>query len=149
MCGLAKKRIRVSKGTKGSQNHEIFGGKAQILRVPQSGEVWQFRMWIADEKKYLRRSLKTKDFETAVKRGKELYLQTFSDVKSGRKLFGMTLKELSDAYIKWREEDVALGNITKGRVATIKSQMKHFVDYKGHQTKLAELDRNSCYEYEL
>jgi hypothetical protein len=47
----AKKRIRISKGTKSSQNHEIFGGKAQILRVPQSGEVWQFRMWIAEEKK--------------------------------------------------------------------------------------------------
>ena len=98
---LRKKRIRVNKGTKISQNHDIFGGKGQILRVPQSGEVWQFRMWIADEKKYLRRSLKTKDFETAVKRAEEMYLQTFSDVKSGRKLFGITLKELSDAYIKW------------------------------------------------
>ena len=60
MCGLAKKRIRVSKGTKGSQNHDIFGGKAQILRVPQSGDVWQFRMWIAAEKKYLRKSLQSR-----------------------------------------------------------------------------------------
>ena len=51
MTWLAKKRIRISKGTMSSQNHEIFGGKAQILRVPQSGEVWQFRMWIAEEKK--------------------------------------------------------------------------------------------------
>jgi len=106
-------------------------------------------MWIADEKKYLRRSLKTKNFETAVKRAEEMYLQTFSDVKSGRKLFGITLKELVDAYLKWREEDVALGNITKGRAVSIKSQMKHFLNYKGHQTKLTELDRNSCYEYEL
>jgi hypothetical protein len=49
VCFLAKKRIRVSKGTKGSQNHDIFGGKAQILRVSQSGQVWQFRMWIGNE----------------------------------------------------------------------------------------------------
>ena len=70
-------------------------------------------------------------------------------MKSGRKLFGITLHELTDAYLKWREEDVALGNITKGRLVTISSQMKHHLAYKGHQTKVAELDRNSCYEYEV
>ena len=144
-----KKRIRENAGGFQHSNHEILGGKAKIFRVPNSGDVYQFQMWIPEEKKTLRKSLKTKDFETALKRGEELYLQTFSDVKSGRKLFGITLKELSDAYIKWREEDVALGNITKGRVGTIKSQTKHFLDYKGYQTKLSELDRNSCYEYEL
>jgi integrase len=144
-----KKRIRENVDGFQHSNHEILGGKAKIFRVPNSGDVYQFQMWIPEEKKTLRRSLKTKDLETAVKRGEEFYLQTFSDVRSGRKLFGITLKELSDAYVKWREEDVALGNITKGRVVTIKSQMKHFLDYKGHQTKLAELDRNSCYEYEL
>lgn len=141
--------MRVNAGGFQHSNHEILGGKAKVFRVPNSGDVYQFQMWISEEKKTLRKSLKTKDFETAVKRGEELYLQTFSDVKSGRKLFGITLEELSDAYIKWREEDVALGNITQGRVVTIKSQMKHFLDYKGHQTKLSELDRNSCYEYEL
>ena len=144
-----KKRIRQNAGGFQHSNHEILGGKAKVFRVPNSGDVYQFQMRIPEEKKTLRKSLKTKDFETAVKRGEELYLQTSSDVKTGRKLFGITLKELSDAYIKWREEDVALGNITKGRVGTIKAQMKHFLDYKGHQTKLAELDRNSCYEYEL
>jgi integrase len=144
-----KKRIHENVDGFQHSNHEILGGKAKIFRVPNSGDVYQFQMWIPEEKKTLRRSLKTKDLETAVKRGEEFYLQTFSDVRSGRKLFGITLKELSDAYVKWREEDVALGNITKGRVVTIKSQMKHFLDYKGHQTKLAELDRNSCYEYEL
>ena len=59
----------------------------------------------------------------------------------------MTLNELSDAYIKWRQEDVVLGNITKGRVIVIKSHLKNFFSYKGHQTRLAELDSNSCFEY--
>ena len=108
-----KKRIRQNAGGFQHSNHEILGGKAKVFRVPNSGDVYQFQMWIPEEKKSLRKSLKTKDFETALKRGEELYLQTFSHVKSGRKLFGITLKELSDAYIKWREEDVALGNITK------------------------------------
>ena len=130
-------------------NHEVLGGKAKIFRVPASGDVWQFSTWIREEKKYLRRTLKTRDLETAIQRGEDLYLQTFSDVKSGRKIFGITLNDLADAYIKWRQEDVVLGNITKGTVVVIKSHLKHLLSYKGHQTRLAELDRNSCYEYEL
>jgi integrase len=144
-----KKRVRVSAGGFQHSNHEILGGKGKVFRVPNSGDVYQFQMWIPEEKKYLRKSLKTKDLETAMQRGEDLYLQTFSDVKSGRKLFGITLQELSDAYLKWREEDVALGNITKGRLGTMSSQMKHLLAYKGHQTKVSELDRNSCYEYEV
>ena len=59
-------------------NHEILGGKAKVFRVPPSGDVYQFQMWIPEGKKTLRKSLKTKEFDTAVKRGEELYLQTFS-----------------------------------------------------------------------
>ena len=115
MCGLAKKRIRVSKGTKGSQNHDIFGGKAQILRVPQSGEVWQFRMWIGEEKKYLRKSLQTRDFEAATDRAEKLYLETMANVSSGKKLFGLSHQELTDLYTDWREEGFGT-RITKGRL---------------------------------
>ena len=71
-----KKRIRENAGGFQHSNHEILGGKAKIFRVPNSGDVYQFQMWIPEEKKSFRRSLKTKDLETAVKRGEELYLQT-------------------------------------------------------------------------
>ncbi|MFP6890269.1 MAG: site-specific integrase, partial [Nitrospinota bacterium] len=144
---MAKKRIRVSKGTKGSQNHEIFGGKAQILRVPQSGAVWQFRMWIAVEKKYLRKSLQTRDFEVATERADKLCLETMANVSSGKKLFGLSLQELADLYTVWRERDVGT-RITKGRLVTIKSQMKHILAYKGAGLKIGELERNSFYDYE-
>ena len=147
MTWLAKKRIRISKGTKSSQNHEIFGGKAQILRVPQSGEVWQFRMWIAEEKKYLRKSLQTRDFDASVKRAEKLYLETMANVSSGKKLFGLSLQELTDLYTEWRKGDVGK-RITKGRLTTIKSQMKHILAYKGAGLKIAELERNSFYDYE-
>ena len=48
-----------------TEYHDILGDKVKILRVKQSGGVWQFRMWIADEGKYLRKQLKTRDFEAA------------------------------------------------------------------------------------
>ncbi|MAI50029.1 MAG: integrase [Rhodospirillaceae bacterium] len=144
-----KKRIRKNEGGFQHSNHEILGGKSKVFRVPNSGDVWQFQMWIPEEKKYLRKSLRTKDLETAKSRAEELYLQTYSDVSSGRKIFGMTLQGLVDEYLKWREDDVSLGNITKGRHGTMQSQLKHLVSMKGGVTKIGELDRNSCYEYEV
>ena len=60
------KRVRKKTGSFTSEEHDILDGKAQISRVAErSGDVWQFRMWVAEEKKYIRRSLKTRDFVTA------------------------------------------------------------------------------------
>ena len=44
-------------------NHQILGGKAKTFRVPKSGDVYQFQMWLVEEKKYLRKTLKTKDLD--------------------------------------------------------------------------------------
>ena len=38
----------------------IYGGKAEIVRTQQSGGYWHFRMWISEESKYVRKTLKTK-----------------------------------------------------------------------------------------
>ena len=57
------------------ETHEILGGKALIFRVKASGDIWQFRMWIAEEKKYLRKTLQTTDTDTAIKRAETKYLE--------------------------------------------------------------------------
>ena len=142
---MRKKRETVSSFA--LNEHDVLGGKAKILTTKASGGVWQVRIWISEEKKYLRKSLKTRDFETAIERAEEFYLQTYSDVKSGKKLFGISVEELVDLYKKWRSEDVKVGNITSGRLVTISSQLKHFSKYKGLGTKISELDRMSCYDY--
>ena len=72
------RKARKSKGNTSKDIHEILGGKAQIFRVAQSGDVWQFKMWITAEQKYLRKSLRTKDFDTALIRAEAKYLQTYS-----------------------------------------------------------------------
>lgn len=126
---------------------DVFGGKARIYRTPASGDVWQFRMWIAEEKKYVRQSLKTRDRETAVERAEQKYLELYSNVKAGKKLFGITLDELVTLYLAWRQSDVDGEYITAGRLSTIRTQLKHFTGYKGKKTRLAELGRSSLYDY--
>ena len=129
------------------ETHEILGGKALIFRVKASGDIWQFRMWIAEEKKYLRKTLQTTDTDTAIKRAETKYLEIYSDVKTGKKIFGITLRELIFAYIAWRSKDVDGGKITAGRLLTIQSQLRNLVRYKSKETKISGLDRSSLYDY--
>jgi integrase len=126
---------------------EVMGGRAKVIRTRQSGEVWQLRMWVSGEGKYLRESLKTTNLETAISRAETRYLQIYSDIKTGRKIFGITLGELVKAYISKRQEDVIAGLITKERVGTIHAHLKHLLSYKGANTKVGHLDRNSMFDY--
>ena len=105
-------------------------------------------MWLPSEKKYLRKTLKTRDLETALTRGKELYLQTYADIQTGKKMFGMTLQELVDNFLEYRNKDVETKRIVKSRWVTIRSQCRHVLAYKSPNLKIAELDRDSFFNYE-
>ena len=137
----------MTKTAQTTQHHDVLGGKATIYRATASGEVWQFRCWVAAEKKYVRKTLNTRDLSTALKRAEDMYLGIHSDLASGKRLFGITLGQLIDDYLKWRAEDVKGGAITAGRLITMTSQLKHLRDYKGKDTKLRELDAHSVYDY--
>jgi len=129
--------------------HSILGETAQIYRVPKSGDVWQFRMYIASEQKHYRKSLKTRDLDTAKSRASELTLDLLAKQQNGVKLFGMSLGELVAEYIHFRQEDVEDGQLSSGRLVTIKSQLKHFLELKGSDTKVTELDSNSLKDWRV
>lgn len=129
--------------------HSILDGEAFIFRIPLSGDVWQFRMYLRDEQKHFRKSLRTRDFETAQSRAKKLVLEVLGKKESGKKIFGVCLSELVEQYIAYRQREVAGGVITPGRLVTIKSQLNHFLEIKGRDTKASELDENSVYEFRL
>jgi integrase len=125
----------------------LLGDRGEIYKMSRSGAVFQCRIWVPDEKKYLRRSLKTSDLETARIRGEKLILETLSDVASGRKLFGIKLGELVDKFLDWRHKDVEIGVITEGRFCTIQSQCRALLRTKSPSTKVAELDANSFFDW--
>ena len=138
---------RVNKGNNLHSQHDILDGLAQVFRVKQSGDVYQFRMYIKDEKKHYRKSLKTTDLDTAMDRGREMGMKILTDVKRGAKVFGMTFSQAVDLYLKDREQDVKSGYITEGRRYTIASQLKYFLDIVGKNKKVSEHDRNSIFNY--
>ena len=127
----------------------LLGERGELYKMPRNGDIYQCRVWLPKERKYLRKSLRTPDYETAKIRAEELILRTHSDVVSGKKLFGITLGELIDKFIDWREKDVgAITNgITQGRLETIKSQCKAVLRVKPRGLKVSQLERNSFYDW--
>ena len=126
----------------------LLGKRGEIYRMSRSGDVYQCRIWISTEKKYLRLSLKTTDYETAIGRGEKLILGTHSDISSGKKLFGITLGELVEEYLNWRQKDVNVdGGITEGRFRTIKSQCSALLRTKSPDLRVAELDKNAFFDW--
>ena len=138
---------RKSKGNIKHSIHSVMDGTAQIFKVPQSGDVYQFRMYISTDKKHYRISLKTRDLESALSKARDKALELSAYVRNDIKIFGMTLDELISEYIDYRHNDVVNGDIVKERLSTIKSQLKNMANIKGGDIKLAELDRDCMFDY--
>jgi len=51
--------------------------------IYQRDGLWQFRMWLPTERKYVRKTLNTRNQTTAIERGKDLYLRLYADMRQG------------------------------------------------------------------
>ena len=139
---------KVSKGNTTTECHNVLDGMAKVFRVKQSGKVWQFRMYIAEEQKTYRKSLKTSDLDTAKERARKAGTKIMSDVSAGKKIFGLKLQDAIDYYLDYRDKNhVAVGSITAERLVTIKSGLKHLVTMLGGDTRISELDANTLKNY--
>ena len=132
-------------------HHDILDGDACIYKRHDNGSsFWQFRMWIKDEKKYLKTSLKTTDFDSAFSIAKKKAIELITDIKSGKQIYSITLQELIDLYLEHREKDIdKTTGITRGRLKSIKSQLSYFLKMKGADTMVNTLDRKCMYDYPL
>ena len=125
----------------------LLGGKGELYRMTRSGAVYQCRIWVPSERKYVRKSLKTTDYQTTKQEGEELIFKVLGEVAQGKKLFGISLGELVDKFLEYRWEDVKNGVITEGRFTTIQSQCRALLRTKPRKLKIAELTENSFYEW--
>ena len=83
--------------------------------IYKRGAYWHFRMWLNNERKYARKSLRTRSKTTAIEKGKEAYLEIFANRKMGKTYFSLTTKEGVNHYLEHRKKDVESGLIVKGR----------------------------------
>ena len=115
--------------------------------IYKRGEYWQFRMWLAKENKYVRKSLRTRNQTTAIERAKDAYLEIHANMKQGKTYFSISTKEGVERYLEFRKKDVELGHIVSGRLTTITTHLGHWLDFIKKDTKLKELERTDCENY--
>ena len=104
--------------------------------IHQRGDYWQLHMWLEQEGKYARKSLRTRSQSTAVERAKQLYMEISAAQLSGKTYFSLTVKQGVAQYLAAREQDVELGLITRDRYITLRSQLKHWQEFIGRETRL-------------
>lgn len=135
--------------------HDIFDGRAEIHQTVTSGGFWHFRMWVAEERKYVRKSLRTKHLDTAILRAEDEYHNVRSQLKNSKAIFSPTLTKAVEQYLEFRQKDVERGAIVPNRLSTIKTMLNNFVRYVGSNPssksrviRLSDLDKKCLYGYQ-
>jgi len=127
----------------------IYNSKAVIYQ--NDYDVWQFRIWLADENKYFRQSLRTKDKAKAISDAEEMFEDIRYMKRKGRKVYSISIKKAVEMYIEDKSKYVGIdgaNGIVKGRLVTIKSHLKHFLDYLHKDAKVKDLGVNTLLSYE-
>ena len=115
--------------------------------IYKRGDYWQMRMWLQNEHRYARFSLRTQNKDTAIDKAKKQYYRLMSLMLAGKTYYSKTTKNGVEAYLKQRATDVEAGLIVKGRLSTIRTHLTHFLDFIGRDVKLKELERTDCENY--
>ena len=97
--------------------------------IYKRGVYWHFRMWLNNERKYARKSLRTRSKTTAIEKGKEAYLEIFANRKMGKTYFSLNTKEGVNNYLEHRKKDVESGLIVKGRHGNM-STTQRYIDMR-------------------
>ena len=118
--------------------------------IYKRGDIWQFRYWLVKERRYVRLSLKTRNQVSAIETAKKHFVKIKSETDSGKTYYSKTAKDGVLMYLEYRKGHIdsrTTKSIVKGRYGTIRAHLEHWLDFIERDTKLKELDRDSCADY--
>ena len=126
---------------------EILDGAVKLMRTKQSNKIWQMRVWVSDEKRHFRKSMRTRDLDLAKEKARKIYYQMMGQKEVGNKIFSITMGRCVEEYLEFQQQRVDGGFITQGRRTTISSQVKHLLKFVGANTKLDNIQRHKYKDY--
>lgn len=138
---VSKKAIRISDA------FDLMDGEIRIYRTTHSGDVWQMRMYVADEKRYVRKSLKTRDKTLAIERAKKDFIFYQAKLQNGEKLFSITAQELVNRYRLFEQERLDGQQISEGRFSNIKTHTNRYLDFVSKTEKIQNISNKKFREY--
>ena len=124
----------------------LYGGDVKVFRR-ESGGVWQVKIWITEEQKYLRKSLRTRDEDLARRLAEDEYIQVKAKRLTGQKLFKVTFHKVIDEWLEEQQKTIGISK-TKGRYQAIVSQtnwLKKFI--KDPSYKIEDINPSLFMDY--
>jgi len=106
----------------------LYHGDVKLFRR-QGGGVWQVKIWIKEEQKYLRKSLRTRDEDLARRFAEDEYISVKASRITGQKIFKVALHTTIDEWLVEQRKTVGISK-TLGRYQAIVSQtnwLKKFI----------------------
>lgn len=128
----------------------IMSGRGEIFTTPRS-DIYQFRSWISDERKYYGKSLKTRDKQTALRKAEEEVLNiTFSQTR-GHSVFGITIKQLCKDWLREQKTRVSYGLIKDTRYKILEYRLNRWINpyLSSVAEKVNLLTRQSMMDYPM
>lgn len=119
-----------------SDAHDLFDGRIRIYRTIKSGDVWQFRMYVQSEQRYVRESLRTRDKEIALQRAEAKFIEYSARILRDEKIFSITAKQLVEKYLAYENERYENGQIRLGRLRNVCTHVKHYLKFIGEKTAI-------------
>jgi integrase len=98
----------------------LYHGDVKLFRR-QGGGVWQVKIWIKEEQKYLRKSLRTRDEDLARRLAEDEYISVKASRITGQKIFKVALHAIIDEWLVEQRKTVGISK-TLGRYQAIVSQ---------------------------
>ncbi len=142
-----KRRSSTKKKKFYTEEHFICDGNVKIVRTKQSGRFYQMIMWIQDEKRHYKQSLRETDLEISKEKGRQIFYSLMGKKNIGQKIFTITFGELVEKYLVNQKERSLNGVITEGRYITIRSIMGHLLDFVGKNSKVDSVRNTKFREY--
>jgi len=131
---LVPSRKAKKKNPRMSDVTDLYDGQIRIYRTTHSGDVYQLRMWVSEEKKYIRKSLRTRDKNQAIRIAENDFVLYKARLLKGEKLFSVTAQDLRTKYLEHVDELEEGRQLSKGRVTNIRVYTKHYLDFVGEKT---------------
>ena len=142
-----KPRIRKNKGNFHKDAVELYDGDIKVFRTNASGDVWQVRIRVRDEGKYFRQTLRTRSLVEAKEKAIKKFHEIQAKILIGQPIFDRKYRELVDEYLEHELESVGNGEKSHGRYVTIRSQMKHFLNFVGPALTVSAVSNDSFKGY--
>lgn len=115
---------------------DLFDGRIRLYRTTNSGDVWQFQMYVQSEQRYVRKSLKTRDKGIAAERAEAMFIDYSSRIRRDEKIFSITAKQLTQKFIEFETERHESGQIREGRLSNIKTHCRRYLEFIGENTAI-------------